>query len=370
VTCKTEKSIKGIPKPRSRHSCSIYQDRLIFLGGHFDVVQPNSENQHFVSSSKSFQSKSNSPALARHVAGRVDEKLWIFGGQLNKTAKSNNTYCYEPKREKWFAVDPKGGVLPQVRSDHSGVAIGKYLYIFGGSNQFVKPLNDLWRFDTETLEWQELTHKMKGDIPTPRSGHSAAAINNKFYMFGGAVWNGKWEHHSNELFCFDTETFVWKKILLTGVKPTVSTFTSLISCGDFLILAGGGSMYDSIVVDDFKIIDPLSSSCLTLWNNVQDMDTYQLTYQLNTLTNKPVKSNPGTSDLKQALIQIREDQDQRYILKSSDFKFKSRGCISGGLIGSKLYLFGGFCGTQVNDFEVVEMNWINNLTKYESRLDQ
>lgn len=49
--------------------------------------------------------------------------------------------------------------------------------------------NDVWMFDLQTLEWQEL--KCTGYIPVPREGHAATMVDGVIYVFGGRDVNGQ-----------------------------------------------------------------------------------------------------------------------------------------------------------------------------------
>jgi hypothetical protein len=53
---------------------------------------------------------------------------------------------------------------------------------FGGSDSR-HDYNDTWSFDISTRKWTEL--QCTGSIPSPRSGHAAALIDDVMYVFGG-----------------------------------------------------------------------------------------------------------------------------------------------------------------------------------------
>lgn len=73
------------------------------------------------------------------------------------------------------------------------------MYIFGGSNG-KSPLNDTFCFNFPTRTWTRVM--VSGEIPSPREGHSAVALNDRYILvFGG--WNGKTIF--NNFYLFDTE---------------------------------------------------------------------------------------------------------------------------------------------------------------------
>jgi len=48
--------------------------------------------------------------------------------------------------------------------------------------------NDTWSFDISTRKWTEL--QCTGSIPPPRTGHTAALIDDVVYVFGGGTYDG------------------------------------------------------------------------------------------------------------------------------------------------------------------------------------
>lgn len=56
------------------------------------------------------------------------------------------------------------------------------LLSFGGTDG-QKCFNDIWRFDTETKAWTELS--CIGHFPVPRERHAAISVGDVIYVFGG-----------------------------------------------------------------------------------------------------------------------------------------------------------------------------------------
>ena len=49
-------------------------------------------------------------------------------------------------------------------------------------------LNDLFRFSTTTLHWEQLDASLvSGDPPSPRNGHGMVAVGSDFFVFGGST---------------------------------------------------------------------------------------------------------------------------------------------------------------------------------------
>jgi len=204
------------------------------------------------------------------------------------------------------------GTPPSPRSDHSIAVVDKFIYVFGGSDEKVTPLNDVHVLDTETLTWTAV--ETKGQSPSPRSGHTTVAIGSKVFYFGGAKWNpssSQWVSKSNELYLFDTVTCSWSKPSTTGKSPSVSTFAASFVFGRHIWLIGGGKTDGDFVSDTIYILDTVT---------------------------------------------LRWD-----VPKISGF-FLAKDCISATVVGNCVLLFGGYRGDPVNELQVLEMVWHDKMT--------
>lgn len=79
-------------------------------------------------------------------------------------------------------IKPKSDIKPIPRRSHgSSMDNQDNLFIFGGfsGENF---LNDLWKFNFETMEWKEV--KYDGEVPKRRY-FSISNYENGFYVFGG-----------------------------------------------------------------------------------------------------------------------------------------------------------------------------------------
>ena len=116
---------------------------------------------------------------------------------------------------KWIDLNPSNP--PPIRYSHTAQAINDKLYVFGGyggksGNDF---LNDLWVYDPENNTWTELepnqnnknNNKNKNKIPQKRYSHSAQTINNKMYVFGG--YNDT--NLLNDLWVYDPTNNSWEE---------------------------------------------------------------------------------------------------------------------------------------------------------------
>jgi N-acetylneuraminic acid mutarotase len=73
--------------------------------------------------------------------------------------------------------------VPCPRNGHSACIYGNFMYIFGGrSNDNVK-LNDTWKINLSSLDWEEIGYANLP--PIERSGHSCDIIGKYMIIYGG-----------------------------------------------------------------------------------------------------------------------------------------------------------------------------------------
>ncbi|KAM9962309.1 hypothetical protein ACTFIR_005215 [Dictyostelium discoideum] len=123
---------------------------------------------------------------------------------------------------------------PNSRCAHQSETIDGELYVFGGWNDDNEMLNDLFKLNIETWEWEEV--KVENNFITPRNGHSLNSYNGKLIVFGGGSFSG----FLNDIFIFDPKTVEWNCINTTGDIPSGRSKHSSTLLGDKLYIFGGG----------------------------------------------------------------------------------------------------------------------------------
>ncbi|XP_039014411.1 protein GLUTELIN PRECURSOR ACCUMULATION 3 isoform X2 [Hibiscus syriacus] len=153
-----------------------------------------------------------------HTAVSIGKsKIVVFGGLLDKKFL-NDIAVYDIENKLWFQPECTGNgsdgqVGPSPRAFHVAVAIDCHMFIFGGRSGN-KRLGDFWVLDTDIWQWSELTSF--GDLPSSRDFSAASAIGNrKIVMHGG--WDGKkW---LSDLYILDTISLEWTELSVTGSVP-------------------------------------------------------------------------------------------------------------------------------------------------------
>jgi hypothetical protein len=136
----------------------------------------------------------------------------------------------------WQDISESPG-RPGSMSGQTMVCFGRSAYIFGGYDEG-QALADCFSFDLDTLVWTKLD--VCGDVPDPRTSHSAAVdhTKGKMYILCGS---GSAFGHTNlgDIYCLDLRLRMWSKMNLTGDEITPRYGQSTVLFHDKLYLFGG-----------------------------------------------------------------------------------------------------------------------------------
>ena len=105
--------------------------------------------------------------------------MFVFGGEFSYI---NTIRVFDTETNCWLNT-PSAQVVPERRCGHSAFTYNGYLYIFGGSTSAFNPINDLWKFNSETFSWKKV--EPKGTTPSPRSQMCCCIVGDRVILFGG-----------------------------------------------------------------------------------------------------------------------------------------------------------------------------------------
>jgi len=97
---------------------------------------------------------------AAMAAAILHHSVYIFGGRHDDTRRAD-IHSLDLKKMEWSGelLGSSQGSAPSGRSWSSlSVISSRHLFLFGGFDQFAKPVNDAFLFDTETNEWIAVPH--------------------------------------------------------------------------------------------------------------------------------------------------------------------------------------------------------------------
>ncbi|XP_056175447.1 nitrile-specifier protein 5-like [Syzygium oleosum] len=178
--------------------------------------------------------------------------LYVFGGFGKDVCQTNQVDVFDTVEQTWSQPTIKG-TPPAPRDGHSCTNVGDNLFVFGGTDG-MNPLGDLHILDTSSHTW--ISRITRGEAPEARQGHSAALVGKRLFIFGGY---GKSpdeddEVYHNDLFILNTETFVWKKAMTTGIPPSPRLTHSCSTWKNKMIVIGGQDERD-YYLSDVHILD-------------------------------------------------------------------------------------------------------------------
>lgn len=199
------------PGPLCRHSALVHEDKMYVVGGTNFANESNGLHILDLKSmvwTNSQLSNKEVPAVDSHsgVLYTADMTfILIFGGFISGT-RSNQIYRLNLSSLAWDSPSD-GCIKPCPRAGHAAVSYKTYMYIYGGCNEDNDRLNDIWRLDLTKFDWEEI--KIKDEVPTGRSGHSAVVYKDTMIVFGGLKDLIK---ETNDMYTLDLTTHSWNMI--------------------------------------------------------------------------------------------------------------------------------------------------------------
>ncbi|EGC30194.1 hypothetical protein DICPUDRAFT_41793 [Dictyostelium purpureum] len=294
------------PTPRYQNTAVTIGDSIYFIGG-----QDHPENRYntihrFDTETQIFTrlvpTGSAPPKFARHTSTPIGTKIYSHGG-FDGFNQHFGLMVYDTIENSWENLHPEGEI-PVSRTNHASAAINDCFYIFGGMYKIGPDLvflNDLFEYNIANNTWTQL--RGEGDVPPPKCGHKLFNLGDKLLLFGGG-YGGQWDVKYNDIHIYDRTFNKWTKVQTKGDIP-VCTFTVSWVVGPFLFVYGGQSVKDDLLTNDLFMLDTVNME----WNKI------------------PTQCTPFPRDMG-----------------------------SGSIVGSTLYMFGGFSSTPLDSLFSLDMS--------------
>ncbi|MBU0982369.1 MAG: hypothetical protein KKA42_00750 [candidate division Zixibacteria bacterium] len=223
-----------IPFPRPIHHCAaVSVDGILYVIGGY----ANTEWQAWLATDSvmAFDPETETWSLrAPMIVGRGEHSAVVHEGKIYVTGGNNRfgdatpvVEVYDPVADTWTHLAD----IPSLRHHHASVSIDSLIYVVGGRTGFwggpYTSVAALEAYAPASNTWYSLD-----DIPYPRGGLSAAALDGKLYTFGGEI-PGLFPVTEQ----YDPTTAVWS--ILTPMK-TPRHGTAAVVIGDTVFVIGGG----------------------------------------------------------------------------------------------------------------------------------
>ncbi|KAL1921032.1 uncharacterized protein VTP21DRAFT_11667 [Calcarisporiella thermophila] len=241
-----------MPISRWGHSSAISDNKLYIFGG--KIVENNethNTNSLLVINLESPFSTSDppwedvtdttGPKLAFHSMVALSRSLCVFGGDIDGSSDIPDLlYSFDLDTQRWSHSTP---TTPQPSRHFEQTAVSREgrVFIFGGmvrTNTTSLAGNEVLVLQPVDSSWS--TAVVNGDVPTPRSHHTATLTQDgKMYVLGG--YDGTHMVDMSVIYVFDTNTGSWTLMTSSGATPKPRRDHTAVATSDGKIIVFGGT---------------------------------------------------------------------------------------------------------------------------------
>lgn len=189
------------------------------------------------------------------------ETVLLVGGE----SKSEDFFCdaivYNVEGATWVHDETRPPAMPSARAWHSATRIDDVVFVFGGeevetTNEERSQCNSSLVYDKTYRTWY--APSIAGTPPTARAGHCAALIpDSRNVLVYGGINRSRW---LNDIYVLE-DLCSWKKVRTSSTKsarPAARSYASLTPSAGFLVLFGGNNKSRSF--NDVHFFVPSSMS--------------------------------------------------------------------------------------------------------------
>ncbi len=151
-----------------------------------------------------------------------EDRILAIGGKT-KEGITAAVEAYDVENDLWT----RGNDKPTPVAYISAAMIGSNVYVPGGCDAEVAPMQVFEVYDVQTDAWREVS-----PLPEPRCAYALAALDEKLYLFGG--WDG--ERFVSTVYVYDPQVDVWSEATSMG---TARSFVAAAPLEDRLYVVGG-----------------------------------------------------------------------------------------------------------------------------------
>jgi N-acetylneuraminic acid mutarotase len=175
-----------------------------------------------------------------HICALHNDKMYIHGGNEYIITPIDDFFSYDFATNTWNKLNTQGG--PSARYNHSAALHNGKLFIFGGSENKKVFFNDLHYFDIATNTWHKVElSNSASPLPKPRSGHITFLIGGRLYLYGGFGDEGGYTH-LEDMYYLDLEKLdCWVPVELHegSTMPKSGRCLSCVTISDKCYVFGG-----------------------------------------------------------------------------------------------------------------------------------
>lgn len=193
--------------------------------------------------------------ISRFQAVADGNKIWIYTHRCDDHLLALHTDSTPPRLEKV----PVTGPAPASRGLHSMVKVGGALYLYGGAPQKGPMMDDLWKLDLGSMQWQQL--QPRGEKPHARCSPAAGVVGQYILYFGGAFYGASGGLEMlGDVQLYDTAANSWVagELADSAELPAARNAAVMVALpdkgsGPQLLLAGGWRAFVETYNDTFLV---------------------------------------------------------------------------------------------------------------------
>jgi len=275
--------------------------------------------------SDSWSSKTDMPTARRSIdAAVLDGKIYIIGGNPEKTGGLKTVEMYDPATDTWTAKSP----MSWARGGMGISVVNGKIYAIGGMTHPSGAFDRVEEYDPATDTWTT-----KSPMPTRRFGLSTCAVSGKIYAIGG---QGSWPNVVAKVEEYDPSTDTWteKRPMPT---PRAHFSTSVVNGKIYAI--GGVLEYPELasIVEEY---DPAEN----VWRRRADMPTAR-TFLATSVLNGRIYAIGGEIKADGPPTSTVEEYDPATDTWTTKADLPSaRAHLAAGTVNGKIYAIGGTHG--------------------------
>jgi N-acetylneuraminic acid mutarotase/Tfp pilus assembly protein PilX len=231
--------------------------------------------------------------------------------------------------------------MPTARTNHVVATVNNKIYTIGGYDPVGGYFNTVEEYDPATNTW--IT---KANMPTKRSDAAAAVVNGKIYVIGGTS-NGTTALKTNEMFDPATNTWTAKTNMTTARK-----FLSAAAANNKIYVVGGAATLTALKTNEEY--DPSTNT----WTSKANMTTGRMYLSAQSVNGK-IYAIGGWSGL------LSLSNNEAYDPSTNTWATKAAlptatDSMGSTVLGNKIYLIGGMRGSSATN-AVVMYDTLNNV---------
>ena len=314
------------PKRRSFHTSCIYDHYLYIFGGkditegklsdiqRLDLDKEQNPEWENIKPSNNV----NLEPLAYHTGTLIEKKYYIIGGNDVFIRQSPFIYIYDLENNTLEKTQIEKNENVCYLSMHTAdyYETTKEIILFGGYSDG-EILNAIYKFNIETKEITkaENPNANPDNCPLPRTGHASFIFNNYLYIFGGSIKDGKL---LNDFWKLNLDTIEWEQIQISNNSPTNENGENNNSNNE-LVLPSARSGH-SLLINKERAEIYIFGGKIGNFQESNDLWRYDINQNIFELINDTMLEQFTPEEIEE----FNKEENERKKKKGSDFHFISK----------------------------------------------